>query len=142
MLNGERPDVEFGGLYIAGGRGTLANLTAVDSFKAIHVAYGTYDVVNAIFADNEVGVQVDEGNVTVRWSDFYANSVDVSFGVPLGSDGNLSVDPGFVRWTRDDTVDDDDFTLAETSPLRDVGDPSRVDWTDGSRSDMGARTAR
>ncbi len=142
VLNGERPDLDYGGVYLAGGRGTLANLTAVDSFKAVYVAYGTYDVVNGIFADNDVGVQVEEGNVTVRWSDFYANGTDTSFGAAAGSDGNLGVDPGFVRWTRDDTVDDDDFALQASSPLRDAGDPSRVDWTDGSRSDMGARSVR
>jgi hypothetical protein len=47
---------------------------------------------------------------------------------PTGSNGNMSVAPGFVSAT--------DFHLSAGSPVKDAADPAMLD-TDGTRADMG-----
>ena len=55
---------------------------------------------------------------------------------PTGTDGNVSVDPGYTDVSSTDPMDWD-LTLAAGSGLIDAGDPSILD-TDGSTSDIGA----
>ena len=55
---------------------------------------------------------------------------------PTGTNGNVSVDPGFLDTTAVNAVDWD-LHLATWSPMIDAGDPATVD-PDGSRGDIGA----
>lgn len=76
---------------------------------------------------------------TLSYSDWYENlSADVGgkLSLTLGSDGNISVDPGFEDYTLDGDCENDKLWLAEGSALADAGEPGRLD-PDGSVSDLG-----
>lgn len=74
------------------------------------------------------------------YDDWYENGpdhVNSALILDTSADGNLSVDPGFVAYSRDGDCSNDDLTPAEGSPLIDAGDPDILD-ADGSVSDVGA----
>ena len=103
---------------------TDASTVVVDSSI---VSYGT-----------GIGVSADSGGtVALTYSDVYGNTDGEFSGVtdPTGTDGNVSVDPGFTAFVEND-VDDDDLTLASGSALIDAGNPAVTD-ADGSGCDVG-----
>lgn len=94
----------------------------------------TVTLVNVILtgniADDSGGaMSVSGGTVSISYSDAWGDTPDEYDGItdPTGTDGNVSVDPGFY----------DAWHLDSTSALVDAGDPSVLD-PDGSASDIGA----
>ena len=122
----------------------LINATIAGNHYGISVvSSGTSDhgftVKNTIIDNNSYGINADYREspaVTVKYSDFYANSIalygDLSeWSVPpSGTEhpGNHDYDPSFV--------DEDDFHLQATSQLIDEGDPTMTE-ADGSTINMG-----
>ena len=84
------------------------------------------------------GVYVAGATASVSYTNVYGNDVANWVGMddPTGTDGNLSVDPGFTDASAVDAIDWD-LMLAAGSGLIDAGDPAILD-VDGSRSDLGA----
>jgi hypothetical protein len=109
---------------------------------------GAYaDLVNTAIVGNRASVRgggvlaagvVD--NATYAYVDLWHNRPGDYVGPaasPVGSDGNVSVDPGFVAYSGATRPSTWDLHLAPGSALIDAGDPSLVD-PDGTRSDIGA----
>ena len=90
------------------------------------------------------GLQGEAGaSASVDYSDTYDNSSVNSSGFdvdPLGfGSGNLAVPINFVSVTDDGDPSNDDWNLADNSPLRNVGHPATAyNDADGSRNDLGA----
>lgn len=129
-------DDDGGAIYAKAGTLTVTNVVSnnddgvTGSFLALKEeasATVTNTIVTAADGDSVVYAE-EAGAVSIRYSNFFGNGGDFD-GVadPIGTDGNLSVDPQYT----------DGFRLDAGSPCVDAGDPSVFD-TDGSRSDMGA----
>lgn len=88
------------------------------------------------------GIRVDDGSVTVRYSNLWDNEAGPArgAGVPSPADGNLAVDPQYTSLSSFDWWGWD-LTLRESSPLLGAGDPT-VHNPDGSPSDIGAYGGR
>ncbi|MXZ07907.1 MAG: T9SS type A sorting domain-containing protein [Gemmatimonadetes bacterium] len=124
----------------------LVNATIAGNYYGISVvSSGSSDhgftVKNTIIDNNSFGINADYREspaVTVKYSDFYANSIALHGDLsdwsvpPSGSDhpGNHDYDPSFVD------ADGDDFHLQATSQLIDEGDPSMTE-ADNSTINMG-----
>ena len=78
------------------------------------------------------------GVASLYYSDVYGNDLADFSGMssPVGTNGNVSTDPGFSSVASSDPLAWD-FTLDAASALVDAGDPSLFD-PDGSTSDVGA----
>jgi predicted outer membrane repeat protein len=129
VLAGNQAAEEGGGLYLPDG--------------------GDADLVSVVLSGNSAGVEgggVWRGAgpsyglpaLVVEHGDSWANTPDdwTGFTDPIGSDGNLSVDPQLLDVSAPDPLDWD-LHLALGSPLIDAG-PSAWTDPDGSPSDMGA----
>jgi hypothetical protein len=81
---------------------------------------------------------VDGSAPIVSFSNFFGNAAPefVGMGSPVGTAGNIAVDPTFVQKSASDATTWN-LRLAPGSPLIDAGDPALAD-PDGSRSDIGA----
>jgi len=81
-------------------------------------------------------VHIDGANATFRYCDMWSNAGGDFWGLvsPVGTYGNLGVDPGFED--PDCATGSCDFHLANSSALVDAGDPTVAD-PDGSVADMG-----
>ncbi len=94
-----------------------------------------------IFAHNSAGDHgggiYDHNSPSVSRSAFFGNTPDDAYGMtdPVGVDGNVASDPGFVDRTGD-VAEGWDLHLGIASPLVDAGDPSASD-PDGSIADIG-----
>ena len=127
----------------------LINATIAGNYYGISVvSSGTnghqFTVKNTIIDNNNYGINADYEEspaVTVKYSDFYANTTalhgDLSgWSVPpsssdhSGNNDNHDYDPSFVD------VDEDDFHLQTTSELIDEGDPTMKE-ADNSTINMG-----
>jgi predicted outer membrane repeat protein len=101
----------------------------------------TLSLANSIFVGNEVNTRSGAihlegaGTVTASHTAVWANTPDDDWD-PIGSNGNVALDPAFLDY--DPTADpaDWDLHLSSTSPLIDAGDPAILD-PDGSPSDIG-----
>jgi predicted outer membrane repeat protein len=121
--------VAGGGVYLERTRGQLHQLLLLRNEAAagpaLTVFEGELELYNSVLGWN-VGAEALEmlsGEVWVRYNDFFHNVGPVP-------EGNLSVAPGFT------SLEDGDYTLSPTSPLRDAGHPDVPD-EDGTRSDIG-----
>ena len=127
----------------------LINATITGNYYGISVVSSGisdhgFTVKNTIIDNNSYGIDADYREspaVTVKYSDFYANSIalysDLSgWSVPpnssdhSGNKDNYGYDPKFVD------AGGDDFHLQATSPLIDKGDPSMTE-ADSSRINLG-----
>ena len=124
----------------------LVNATIAGNYYGISVvSSGSSDhrftVKNTIIDNNYYGINADYREspaVTVKYSDFYANTTALHGDLstlsvpPSGSDhlGNHDYDPSFVD------EDEDDFHLQATSRLIDEGDPTMKE-ADNSTINMG-----
>jgi len=86
---------------------------------------------DAFWADDDASISFAYSNVTNNANGGFYNASN-----PVGSDGNIAVDSGFVD-TSGATAESWDLTLSSGSALIDAGDPSITD-VDGSTSDIGA----
>ena len=107
-----------------GERVTVANNTIVGNWAGIYVANDATDplvaITNNVIVGNVRGLETDPGNsatITVFENNLlYGNQEDVySVANPVGVDGNLAVDPGFVDPA------DGDYHLLPNSPAIDRG---------------------
>lgn len=90
------------------------------------------NIANSVLQRADCAIDTSRSTVTVAYSDFFHNTANAcGSSDPVGSDGNISVDPGFVDWTSD-------YHLATGSLLLDAGSPDAA-WldVDGSRADIG-----
>ena len=107
------------------GGSTITNTTITDNF----VLPGSTGVIGGV-----TGTDVDFYNCNIynnQPTDFWHGMTN-----PIGTDGNISVDPMFLDTSSPDPLDWD-LHLDQASPLVDAGDPSTLD-PDGSPSDIGA----
>ena len=144
------PD-DGGGLRVKDSDSVLSHVVFVGNVAgdggAIAVKSCTATLVGVIMADNVASSQggavyeKSGGSALLSYSNAWGNSPNNYDGAggmvdPTGTDGNVSMDPGFL-----DTSDPDpahwDLHLAVSSALIDAGDPAELD-PDGSVSDMGA----
>jgi hypothetical protein len=92
------------------------------------------NILNNIFAFNDdwgVYIEGTSLNITVDYNDFYNNTGGDVHGATPGV-GNIYTNPQFTDYTIND------FSLLESSPCIDTGDPSSPLDPDGTRADMGA----
>ena len=124
----------------------LVNATIAGNYYGISVVSSGisdhgFTVKNTIIDNNSFGINADyreSPDITVKYSDFYANSIALHGDLsdwsvpPSGSDhpGNHTYDPSFVD------ADGDDFHLRATSQLIDEGDPTMTE-ADNSTINMG-----
>ncbi|MDP2306157.1 MAG: hypothetical protein Q8P18_09015 [Pseudomonadota bacterium] len=105
-------------------------------------ALGTLTLDNTIIAWSTEGSGISGAAgsiIATTYGDLYENAggaTSSGYADPVGTNGNVSVNPEFVGFADDDAYADD-LHLVATSPLIDVGDPLLTD-ADGSRSDIGA----
>jgi hypothetical protein len=79
----------------------------------------------------------NEGPLSLTWSAFSGDGVEFDgLESPVGVDGNVDLDPGFVSFGPALDPSTWDLHLRADSLLRDIGDPSVTD-ADGSRADIG-----
>jgi hypothetical protein len=111
------------------------------SMSLVNVSYGGNTLSSTSTADNSSGFA--DFWVGCELSQTYTNVYDQgaapygdSYSDPSGSDGNISVDPGFVDVSDSDPLNWD-LSLDSGSVLIDAGDPGISD-PDGSTSDIGA----
>jgi hypothetical protein len=133
-------DVSGGALYLSAVTGRLTNVVVADNSApegaGLRIKEGqpAFDVANSVFVGNGRGaaIALSEGEAPViRWSAFDDNDDDVSgLADPVGRDGNIDGDPGFLA------APAGDYGLAPDSALRDAGDPEVRD-ADGTRCDIG-----
>ena len=102
------------------------------------------EIVNTIFAYSSASSSVYaadsiSASENVAYNDWYNNTSNTagSFGFSVTSNGNMVNDPIFTLYSQDGDCENDVLTLEPSSPLIDVGDPTRFDL-DGTRSDIGA----
>jgi hypothetical protein len=143
-----------GGVGSAGNDVTMENVTIADNAVVYHggstpgtgllVERGSLVMDNVAVVNNQgfgtggSAIRVAGlGSTSVTYTDVYGNDGSAYSGMtdPTGTDGNVSVEPGFVNETAG--LSDMDFSLATGSALIDAGDPGILD-ADGSRSDVGA----
>ena len=130
-----------GGAHVTGGSAFSTLNTVFDSnnLAVEAAAYRICDGASGSVYDYEDSgggaVAVSSGSASFQYSDFwsaYNTPASVTgVGSPLGSNGNVSVDPGYLD------AAEGDYHLDNWSPLLDAGDPAVTD-PDGSRSDIGA----
>ena len=113
----------------------------VDPFSVIGLTH------TSLVSNQTEGTSVDEGAaVTIsgsaagwRYNNVYASEgSEIVTGIadPVGTEGNLAVDPQYID-VSSDLATDWDLMLAPESPLIDAGDPFERD-ADGSVADIGA----
>ena len=151
LFAGNLAEVGTGGLRLveAGATTVVANNVLVENAGvaggALHletglVAAGT--IQNNIVADNSpFGFYVDgPGYPTqTRFNDAWGNGTDWGSSGPLFvPPDNASFDPGFVAWSADGDLGNDDFALQIGSLALDAGNPAPAwDDPDGSANDLG-----
>lgn len=126
-LVGNTAASEGGGLYLSNSYGELVN----NVFAWTHTGDGVF-FAEALYAS--------EVYTDIFFNDWYGN-FDADTGGFLEAsritgDGNITRDPGFVRWSEDGDCTNDDLRPMTGSPLIDAGYPSMFD-EDGSLSDIG-----
>lgn len=128
-----------GGVSCYSSAATIANDTitgnAADYGGGIHCAFGSPTIVNTIIAFNSSGLYTGS-STTARYNCVYGNPAYNYSGIadPTGANGNLSVDPLFVRnpsdggdgWGTGDNDDYGDLRLQAASPCIDAGDNTAV----------------
>ncbi len=133
---GSEPTVVEGSILLGGVYGyyTWVQLyNVVVSGAPITLSTVALSVANSVITGADCGIAESGSSVSVAYTDFFGNSANTcGFPDPVGSNGNLGVDPGFVDAATD-------FHLATGSALVDAGSPDPA-WfdVDGSRSDIGA----
>ena len=131
------------GLYCIDSSPTLRNVAVLGNqgsgIVATQATYPSNPVLeNVIVAYNAGGGILDDGQyITFSHTNVWGNTPVDFYGLddPTGTDGNVSVDPGFLDVSGEDPADWD-LHLAAASPLIDAGDPSYLD-PDSSPSDIG-----
>jgi len=140
----ENTEAYLSGL-IALGTSSITNATLHGNEAAAETNYyggvygGDLTLVNISLTSNTGGpaaLDLDSSAMVASYSNVYGNDVDFTTTDPTGTDGNVSVDPGYTDVSSTDPMDWD-LTLATGSDLIDAGDPTILD-TDGSTSDIGA----
>jgi len=110
---------------------TIANNSG--SYACIYILSSYPDVLNTIIIHDGLIFTTFSGNPFVNYS-------CISGG--YSGTGNISDDPQFVNSTAGDGIAYDglaaDWSLQETSPCIDTGDPTSPPDPDGTRADMGA----
>ncbi len=127
------------GLYNKTGHVTFENVTIADSDSyegAIAQKEGSTTLVNVDISNIDGGgsaLLLEEGTIDASYSNFYDLDGGVIVGgeSPVGSNGNIAVDPDY------NDPGSRDYSLSSGSDLIDAGDPS-IEDTDGSRSDIGS----
>jgi predicted outer membrane repeat protein len=151
VIAGNTAGVQGGGVYLAGYTDNQLTNVAIVGNRAPEGAGAVVtsdgyeaDFDNAILAFNRpdaghAAVWVYEHSyATFAYSDLWHNGTDVAgIDSPVGTDGNVAVDPEFVSYDRTKAARTWDLHLAAGSPVIDAGDPAILD-DDGSPSDMGA----
>ena len=112
-------------------------ITGTSSASFINVAITGNTASGSGDRSDSAGLWV-AGSLSLSYSDLYGNDDADIYGMtdPTGTDGNISVDPGFTDVSSADPLAWD-LTLGSSSALMDAGDPSLSD-PDGSTSDIGA----
>ncbi|MCB9671605.1 MAG: hypothetical protein H6736_14940 [Alphaproteobacteria bacterium] len=117
----------------------------VGNSKGVHLSqdYGTTvaTVRNTTITGNGVGVDINDSTLVtfdVMYSNLWGNTTDLQDEAAFtpGSDGNLSVDPGFVAFDGSQPASTWDLQLTPGSALIDAGAPAVMD-ADATRSDIG-----
>jgi uncharacterized repeat protein (TIGR01451 family) len=136
-----------GGLNVAGGRARLENNT----FNANQATNGgaiynaaSMALTNTILADNMIlsesggsgGGIYNSGAITLAYNNIVFNDTPEFIGMPdpIGTNGNVAVDPDFVD------TGSDDYHLFPTSPMIDAGTPAvatREDFEGDARPQAG-----
>ena len=111
-----------------------------DEHGAIYVdGYGRVVCKNSIFLDNGlnsiIGGSGTMGDVFISYSCIQGGVENIKAGNITDGGGNMSDDPMF-------TDQYDTYSLEESSPCRDAGDPETPLDPDGTRADMGFSIAR
>jgi parallel beta-helix repeat protein len=109
----------------------VGNTSTHGDATAIYAESDGLTVENSIFsAHTGTSVTVAAGApITFRYNDLQPATFS-GMSSPVGSNGNLSVDPGFVNAAAND------FHLTNASACKNAGDPALMDG-DGSRADLG-----
>ena len=148
ILAGNESQDSGGGMYIEDSAVTITH--AVFALNIAHGAPGgaiytladSPVVHNAVFLDNEAGsggaISTQSGEPELDHCASWSNEPTSfeGFADPIGTGGNVGVDPGFLDLGSPDP-EDWDFHLESASPLVDAGAPSSQD-PDGSPADIGA----
>ncbi len=138
-----------GGVYAVGSNPTFSNITVLGNIAAtgggllLQAGYSDehVSIVNAILAFNSsYNLVVDPdlaARLTLRYSDLFSPEGEENHNLDGLDTTNETIEPHFMRYTRNGDPTDDDLHLPPGDPLVDAGDPGLLD-PDGSRSDMGA----
>jgi uncharacterized repeat protein (TIGR01451 family) len=142
-----RAGEDGGGLNVAGGRARLENNT----FNTNQATYGagiynaaSMALTNTILVDNIIlsesggsgGAIYNSGAITLAYNNIVFNSAPEFIGMPdpIGTNGNVAVDPYFVD------ANSDDYHLLLASPMIDAGTPAvatREDFEGDARPQAG-----
>ncbi len=158
IVAGNRCDEDGGGVMVRGRSSTVERLVlsqtvfvgneAGEDGGGIHTDSGglstiELSMVNTVIHGNRAAsggglFSVGELVLEVSFSDIQGNDPEDWIGVedPVGDDGKLAVDPGFLSTAGDDWSAWD-LHLTTASPLVDAGEPTLLD-PDGGPSDLGA----
>jgi hypothetical protein len=107
----------------------VGNRLTNGSGAQIYAATDGLTVENSIISGHTGTAVVATAPVTFRYSDVSPGTFS-GMASPVGANGNLAVDPGFVDAAHDN------YHLAAGSPAIDAADPALTDGN-GSRADMG-----
>ncbi len=138
-----------GGVYInSNGRSAFVNCNVIGNTGSLGGGFYIYSGSNTLIANSIIAYSLDgtgihttatSARVLVTYTDVFDNAdggYSGSITDQSARNGNLSVDPNFVAYSRDGNLANDDFTLKSTSLLIDHGVPTFPD-EDGSPSDIG-----
>jgi hypothetical protein len=136
--------------YMSGVTSTISNVVMAgnqnikeyDSDKGVGGIYFTSTTMtlrSSTFSDNYAtgsALYQSGGSLTCTQNNFYGDSLFSGLSTPVGSQGNISVDPDFIDASGAAGLDWD-LHLSTSSELIDAGSPSDTD-PDGSSADIGA----
>jgi len=150
ILSNNSTSLDGGGIFVSNSNLNLNKVTISNNTSTNHSGGGIYvtslstvDINNSIISFNTAitGTGIWSTNleniVNIEYSDFYnidANNLEdecTNCSEQLLVNNNILLNPQFTD------PDNGDYSLQETSPCIDAGDPEILD-PDGSRSDMGA----
>ena len=139
-----------GGVVVWGSQATCDQVTITGNSTGsdgggVYLSESTLELANTLVTGNSsagngggIHARLAQSVLIATHANIYGNSPDDLDGVgdPVGTDGNVSEDPGFLDTAPGDPLDWD-LHLSASSPLIDAGDPAILD-PDGSPADMGA----
>ncbi len=133
--DGEPTVVEGSILY--GGASVIVSAlqlkNSIVSGGGIVLSSGVATLINSVVTRAECGITHSRSSLSTSYTNFWQNTLNVCGGTdPVGSNGNIAVDPVFVDASARD------FHLVAGSPLIDAGSTgAEYPDVDGSRNDIG-----